>query len=140
MKIATLIIAAALGCGAIEAQAAPPSAEVDPKAVDALTQTEFARDWVEIGKTCNNIHKQGTNRTMKAVGRSSRESRFRSLVRNVSAAVSIAIATTAETNPSARLPSTTISVGSTAISRISTVKAAVITDHHGCSWLSRPNP
>ena len=37
MKIATLIIAAALGCGAT-AQAAAPPAQVDPKAVDALAK------------------------------------------------------------------------------------------------------
>jgi len=37
MKISTLIIAAALGCGAVEANAAP-AAEVDPKAVDALAR------------------------------------------------------------------------------------------------------
>src|SRR5438552_19076822 len=47
------------------------------KAVDALTQTEFARDWVEIGRTCKNIHRQGTNRTMKAAARSRRENRVR---------------------------------------------------------------
>ncbi len=38
MKTATLIIAAALGCGAIAADAAPPPAQVDPKAVDALAR------------------------------------------------------------------------------------------------------
>jgi hypothetical protein len=46
MKLATLIIATALGCGAIEAQAATPPAttaqpgpaQVDPKAVEALAQ------------------------------------------------------------------------------------------------------
>jgi hypothetical protein len=40
MKIATLIIAAALGCGAINAQAATPPgpAQVEPKAVDALAR------------------------------------------------------------------------------------------------------
>ena len=38
MKISILIIAAALGCGAIDAQAATQSAQVDPNAVDALTR------------------------------------------------------------------------------------------------------
>ncbi|MGH6962919.1 MAG: DUF2092 domain-containing protein, partial [Phenylobacterium sp.] len=39
IKIAPLIIAAALGCAAINAQAAePPPAQVDAKAVDALTR------------------------------------------------------------------------------------------------------
>jgi hypothetical protein len=38
MKIAALIIAAALGCGAIDAQAATQSAQVDPNAVNALTR------------------------------------------------------------------------------------------------------
>src|SRR3954453_14897443 len=74
-----------------ESKVAPISRLTPPtngllKAVDALTHTGFAREWVEIGKTCNNIHKQGTNRTVKAVGLSSREKRFSSLVGNVSPA------------------------------------------------------
>ena len=38
MKIATLMIVGALGCGAIDAQAAPQPATVDPQAVGALTR------------------------------------------------------------------------------------------------------
>ena len=38
MKIATLIVAAALGCGATSAHAATQSPQVDPAAVDALTR------------------------------------------------------------------------------------------------------
>src|SRR5229473_4124099 len=78
------------------------------KAVDALTQTGLARERIEMGRTCNSIHKQGINRAVKAVGASSREKRLSSLVFSVSTTVTIAIATIAETTPVARMPSTII--------------------------------
>src|SRR6266446_7648316 len=100
------------------------------KAVDALTQTGLARERLGIGRTCNSIHKQGINRAMKAVGRSSREKRLRLLVCSASTTVTIAIATIAETTPLARMPSTIISAGRSAISEVNMMKAAIIGRHH----------
>src|SRR5713101_1128821 len=100
------------------------------KAVDALTQTGLARERIEIGRTCNSIHRQGMNRAMKAVGPSSREKRLSSPVFGASATVTIAIATIAETAPLARMPSTIISAGRRAISEVSMMKAAIIRRHH----------
>ena len=89
-------------------------------------QTGWASERIGVGSTCNNIHRQGMNRTTMAPGLSSREKRLRPVECSVSATVTIATATTAETTPVARMPSSILSAGIRAISEVSMMNATII--------------
>src|SRR4051794_5444636 len=116
-----------------ESNVAPMSKLTEPtnglsKAADALNQTGLASERAT-GKTCNSMHRPGTNKAIKAVGRSSWENRLRSPARKLLTTATVAIASTAETAPLAMVPSTSISAGRSAINEISKIKAAVIAIH-----------